>query len=100
MGITQKAIAAGVPVCAVAFGRDQLEVARRVELSGAGTQLSATRLNPERLRDAVFRAMECKPGAERVARGFAKAGGAARAVDAVEALVGEQRPLVATRSRT
>ena len=30
MGITQKALAAGVPVCAVPFGRDQFEVARRV----------------------------------------------------------------------
>src|SRR3954468_7875064 len=100
MGITQKAIAAGVPVCAVAFGRDQLEVARRVELSGAGTQLSAMRLNPGRLRDAVFRAIERKPGAERVARGFAEAGGAARAVDAVEALVGERPSLAAMRSRT
>lgn len=100
MGITQKAIAAGVPVCAVAFGRDQLEVARRVELSGAGTQLSTMRLKPDRLRDAVFRAIECKPGAERVARGFAKAGGAPRAVDAVEALVGERRPLAVPRART
>ena len=27
MGITQKALAAGVPVCAVPFGRDQPEVA-------------------------------------------------------------------------
>jgi hypothetical protein len=30
-GVTQKALAAGVPVCVVPFGRDQLEVARRVE---------------------------------------------------------------------
>ncbi|MHB1572287.1 MAG: glycosyltransferase, partial [Solirubrobacteraceae bacterium] len=29
MGATQKALAAGVPVCAVPFGRDQLEIARR-----------------------------------------------------------------------
>jgi UDP:flavonoid glycosyltransferase YjiC (YdhE family) len=29
MGATQKALAHGVPVCAVPFGRDQLEVARR-----------------------------------------------------------------------
>lgn len=30
-GTTQKALAAGVPVCAVPFMRDQFEVARRVE---------------------------------------------------------------------
>jgi len=100
MGITQKAIAAGVPVCAVPFGRDQLEVARRVELSGAGTQVSAMRLKPDRLHDAVLRAIECKPGAERVARGFAKAGGAVRAVDSLESLVGEAQSLAAVQSPT
>ncbi len=96
MGITQKAISAGVPVCAVPFGRDQLEVARRVELSGAGTQLSAMRLKPDRLREAVFRAIERKPGVERVARAFAEAGGAPRAADALETLVGDGRPLAAS----
>jgi UDP:flavonoid glycosyltransferase YjiC (YdhE family) len=38
-GVTQKALAAGVPVCVVPFGRDQLEVARRVEVAAAGTRL-------------------------------------------------------------
>lgn len=32
MGITQKALAAEVPVVVVPFGRDQVETARRVEL--------------------------------------------------------------------
>jgi hypothetical protein len=40
MGITQKALAAGVPVCVIPFGRDQLEVARHVEIAGAGTRVS------------------------------------------------------------
>jgi MGT family glycosyltransferase len=93
MGITQKALSAGVPVCAVPFGRDQLEVARRLELAGAGTQLSAMRLKPDRLRAAVARAIECRPGAERLARAFTAAGGAPRAADAVEALLGERPPL-------
>jgi UDP:flavonoid glycosyltransferase YjiC (YdhE family) len=44
MGATQKALARGVPVCAVPFGRDQLEVARRVVVAGAGTRLPAKRL--------------------------------------------------------
>ena len=42
MGGTQKALSRGVPVCVVPFGRDQLEVARRVEVSGSGTRLLAT----------------------------------------------------------
>ena len=40
MGITQKALAHGVPVVAVPFGRDQPEVARRVEVAGAGRAAS------------------------------------------------------------
>lgn len=84
MGATQKALARGVPVCAVPFGRDQFEVARRVEVAGAGTRLPARKLRPDRLRTAVQRAMACRPGAERVAAGFAAAGGAPAAADAVE----------------
>jgi UDP:flavonoid glycosyltransferase YjiC (YdhE family) len=36
MGITQKALASGVPVCVVPFGRDQFDVVRHVEVAGAG----------------------------------------------------------------
>ncbi len=86
MGITQKALGAGVPVCVVPFGRDQLEVARRVEVCGAGTQVAPGALTPERLRDAVRRARERKAGAEAVARAFAAAGGASAAADVVEGL--------------
>ena len=57
MGATQKALARGVPVCAVPFGRDQLEVARRVEVAGAGTRLPAKRLRPDRLRAKVREAI-------------------------------------------
>jgi MGT family glycosyltransferase len=63
MGVTQKALAAGVPVCVVPFGRDQLEVARHVEVAAAGTRVLPKKLTPGRLRLAVRRARECKPGA-------------------------------------
>ncbi len=85
-GVTQKALAAGVPVCVVPFGRDQLEVARRVEVADAGTRLPARRLNPDRLRAAIREAMTKRAGASRVAAGFAAAGGAGAAADAVEGL--------------
>lgn len=88
MGATQKALAHGVPVCAVPFGRDQLEVARRVEVAGAGTRLPARRLSASRLRDAVARAMAMRPGAERAAEGFRRTGGPASAADALEELAG------------
>ncbi len=84
MGATQKALARGVPVCAVPFGRDQREVARRVEVAGAGTRLPAGRLSPSRLRDAVLRAMTMTDGARRVAAGYRAAGGPAAAAAAVE----------------
>lgn len=99
MGATQKALAAGVPVCAVPFGRDQLEVARRVAVAGAGTRLSAGRLNPERLRKAVRGAMEKREGARRIAAAFGAAGGAPAAVDALEGLLA-QAPAVTKALQT
>jgi UDP:flavonoid glycosyltransferase YjiC (YdhE family) len=89
MGITQKALAHGVPVVAIPFGRDQPEVSRRVEVSGAGVRLPLRKLKPERLRGAVHAAMELRPGAERVARAFAGAGGPASAADALAGLAGD-----------
>jgi len=84
MGATQKALAHSVPVCAVPFGRDQFEVARRVESAGAGTRLPARRLTPERLRTRVAEATAMVEGARRVAAGYVKAGGAPAAADAIE----------------
>ena len=86
MGITQKAFAAGVPVCVVPFGRDQLDVARHVEVADAGTRLPASRLRPDRLRSAVREAMGKKDGAERIAAAFASAGGPRAATEALEEL--------------
>jgi MGT family glycosyltransferase len=103
MGATQKALARGVPVCVVPFGRDQFEVARRAEVAGAGRRLPAQRLNPKRLRAAVNQARLCTKGALRVAEGYRRAGGAGAAADALEELLssrgtdyarpGEDRPL-------
>jgi MGT family glycosyltransferase len=89
MGITQKALAAGVPVCVVPFGRDQLEVAGHVKASDAGTVLQPFRLSSSRLRKAVREAMERRDGARRVAAGFARIDGAQVSADAVESLLGE-----------
>jgi MGT family glycosyltransferase len=85
MGTTQKALAHGVPVCAVPFGRDQLEVARRVEVARAGTRLPASRLRPDRLRAKVKEAMALTEGARQIAGAFAAAGGPRAAANAVEA---------------
>lgn len=87
MGITQKALAHGVPVVAVPFGRDQPEVARRVEVAGAGVRLPTRKLTPHRLRRAVHRAIELRPGAQRIAAAFAAAGGAPAAAGLLEGLL-------------
>ncbi len=97
MGTTQKALAAGVPVCAVPFMRDQFEVARRVEHCGGGTLLPAKRLRPDRLRSAVEGAIACREGAERVRDAFGRAGGAEAAASALEGLLAPERQ--ATRRR-
>jgi UDP:flavonoid glycosyltransferase YjiC (YdhE family) len=86
LGITQKALAAEVPVVVVPFGRDQSETARRVELAKAGVRLAPRRLTPQRLLDAVRGALECHAGARTVSRAYAAAGGAAAAADALEAI--------------
>jgi MGT family glycosyltransferase len=88
-GATQKALAAGVPVCVVPFGRDQSEVARRVEVAGAGTLVPAGRLNPDRLRAKVREAMTKTAGARRVAEGYKATGGPAAAARELETLAAE-----------
>jgi len=89
MGITQKALLAGVPVCVVPFGRDQFEVARRVTEAGAGVRLPSSRLTPARVREAVRAAAALRPGAQNVAARLAEPGGAPTAATALEGLVAE-----------
>jgi UDP:flavonoid glycosyltransferase YjiC (YdhE family) len=93
MGITQKALAAGVPVCAIPFGRDQFEVARRVAVTDAGVMLPKSKLSAKRVREAVVEAMAKAPGAQRVAASFEAAGGASAAADAMEQLLTGHRAL-------
>jgi UDP:flavonoid glycosyltransferase YjiC (YdhE family) len=87
MGITQRALAAGVPVCVVPFGRDQLEVAGHVTWCDAGTRLAPRRLRPDRLRAAVRAATGKRQQAQTVAAAFAAAGGAKAGADALDQLL-------------
>ncbi|MFV0458564.1 MAG: glycosyltransferase [Actinomycetales bacterium] len=87
LGVTQKALAAGVPVCVVPFGRDQFETAARAVHAEAGTRLAASRLSPVRLRRAVRAAADKRPGAARCAAGFEAAGGGVAGADVVEELL-------------
>jgi MGT family glycosyltransferase len=89
MGATQKALARGVPVCVVPYGRDQFEVARRAEVARCGTRLPAKKLSPSRLRAKVQEAMTMTDGAKRIADGFEATGGVARGADLFEQRVFE-----------
>ena len=86
MGITQKSLAYGVPVCVVPWGRDQLDVAVHAEQAGAGVILPRKRLSAPRLSEAVDRALRCAEGAARVKAGYEQTGGATAAADAMEKL--------------
>jgi MGT family glycosyltransferase len=94
MGITQRALSHGVPVVVVPFGRDQLEVARRVEHAGAGVRLMPKRLKASTLASAVQAARTMRGGAQQIAEAFAHAGGEQAAADAFESLA---QPSKATR---
>lgn len=87
MGITQKAIAAGVPLLVVPFGRDQPEVARRVVEAGAGVRLPQRKLTPERLRTGVRDAMLLRDGAREAGAVLRASGGGAAFADAVAELI-------------
>ena len=87
MGITQRALSYGVPVCVVPHGRDQPDVARRVEFADAGVRLPLKVLNPRSIREAVTATRAKTPGAQRVAAEFRDAGGSVRAAEIVESLV-------------
>lgn len=88
MGITQRALSRGVPVVVVPFGRDQPEVARRVEYAGAGVRLEAKRLGAKSVRAAVREAALMGEGARRIGEALGEAGGSAAAADAFEELLG------------
>ncbi len=87
MGVTQKALSFGVPVCVVPWGRDQLDVAAHVVAAEAGTRVSRRRLSPTGLAAAVEEARGRRAGAARVKAGYEATGGAAAAADALESLV-------------
>lgn len=88
MGITQRALSSGVPVVVIPFGRDQHEVARRVEYAQAGVRLLPKRLNALSLAAAAQKARSMGAGARRIAAAFASAGGDSAVADGFEELWG------------
>lgn len=83
-------MAAGVPIAAVPFGRDQPEVARRVVEAAVGVRLPVRHLSPERLRAAVLQALGMRASAQAAGARLRAAGGGERFADAAEELCGAQ----------
>ena len=95
MGITQRALSQGVPLVIVPYGRDQLEVARRVEHAGAGVRLMSRRLNAESLAVAVKKAVSMSHGAKTIADAFAAADADRAVADGLEEVLEGRRASVA-----
>lgn len=87
MGIVQKALYESVPMLVVPFGRDQPEVARRVTEAGAGESLPFKKLNPERVRDGLRKAVANRAGTDAAAERFRAEAGTGRFVRTVEKLI-------------
>ena len=92
MGITQKTLAAGVPLCIVPFGRDQFEVgdaSRPSAPAPASARCARPRLAAYRRANAIA----LRDGARDVADAFARAGGATAAASALEAQLATMAPV-------
>ena len=83
MGATQKALARGVPVCVVPYGRDQFEVARRVAVAHAAPACLPEDCRPRGCVEGAG-SDDHDDGAKRVAAGFAATGGVTRGADLFE----------------
>jgi MGT family glycosyltransferase len=92
MGIVGKAFTSGVPSVVVPFGRDQLEIARRVTEAGLGVSVKPSELTPQRLRAAVQQAIGLTTATRAAARASAGSDPAGRFADAAETLVPARQP--------
>jgi hypothetical protein len=71
-------------LCTVPFGRDQFEVARRVEIARCGTRLPACRLTPSRLRRKVLSAMTTTAAPSRLPTVSKRPGASRTGADVIE----------------
>ncbi|QFY09460.1 glycosyltransferase [Nonomuraea phyllanthi] len=99
-GTVVKSLAAGVPLVCVPSGRDQREVARRVDLAGAGI-VAGKSASPRSIARAIERVLHdpsYRREARRLATEIAAETATDRAVAELEALTGEGAPSGPSRS--
>jgi MGT family glycosyltransferase len=88
-GTTIKALAAGVPLVCLPMGRDQLDVAARVDHRGAGVRLDSSAA-PEAIAGALSEVLgepRYRRAAERIGAAIAEETASDRAVDEIELLI-------------
>ena len=89
-GGTQLALAHGIPLVVAGGTEDKMEVAARVEWSGAGINLRKQRPSPQEVRDAVKEVLTnptYRENARRIQADFAEHDAPTRAVELLETLV-------------
>lgn len=88
-GVTIKSLAAGVPLVCLPMGRDQLDVAARVEHAGAGVRLEHTAAPAEiaSAAEQVLGEPSYREAAERIAGAIAEETASDRAVEEIEAVL-------------
>ena len=89
-GGTQQALACGIPLVVAGGTEDKMEVAARVEWSGAGINLRKQRPAPRDVREAVREVLTnpvYRDNARRIQADFAKHDAPTRAVELLETLV-------------
>lgn len=64
LGLVQKALCYGVPVLAIPYGRDQVEIGQRLKHLKAGTSLHSTQLSASSFKDSFNVAISCRHYAE------------------------------------
>ncbi|MGJ0118948.1 nucleotide disphospho-sugar-binding domain-containing protein [Williamsia sp. MIQD14] len=87
MGITHKALARGIPMVVVPFGRDQRDIAARVAAAGCGVRLDPRRMTATSLRTAVSTALDRSDRARCVADLVPAEGSAERAAAYMEKIL-------------
>jgi UDP:flavonoid glycosyltransferase YjiC (YdhE family) len=92
-GGTQSALAHGIPLVVAGETEDKMEVAARVEWSGAGINLRKKRPVPNKIRDAVKTVLAnpiYRENAKRVQADFAQYDAPKKAAELLEAVVSKQ----------
>ncbi len=85
-GFTQKCLCHGVPVLAVPFCRDQIEVGQRLKHLKVGVALPSEQLSSQNLASSIEKVLACRPAAQALGQELAQYNSTAQAVGIIEHL--------------